>query len=538
MASKFDTEERAVLTHQPCDDCGSTDAKTYYEKHSYCFKCEKHRWLDQEDAVDHIDTSLGLIEVGRFDGIQSRKIPEAICRKYGYSKSRHNGKKVQLAPYRNQANKTVGQKVRTADKDFYTTGKFTDVQLFGQHLWKPGRRLVITEGELDCLSYATAVNGRWPCVSIPNGTASAEKAIKRNIEFVEGFQEVVILFDMDEPGQKAAEEVAEILTPGKACIAQLPLKDASDMLVANRIEELTRAVWEAQPKRPDGIKNGKEIWDEVSSPIRSGKPYTWSGWNTCLFGSRPRELLTVVAGTGVGKSTVVSELAYNAGNIHHQNVGYVALEEGLGRTGLRLMSIEANKPLHIPNTLSDKDRREAFDKTLGTGRYFLYDHFGSIDSENLLRKFQYMVTALGVEVLILDHLSILVSGMDQEALSNYGDERKAIDYTMTQLRSFTERTNVSMILVSHLRRPQGDKGHEGGEKVYLSHLRSSASIAQLSDAVVSISRDMSSGENRLEVNCLKNRYAGITGPMCTLEYNPETGRLAEIADEFGEDFEP
>ena len=81
------------------------------------------------------------------------------------------------------------------------------------------------------------------------GTAAA-KAIKRNIEFVEGFQEVVIPFDMDEPGQKAAEEVAEILTPGKACIAQLPLKDASDMLVANRIEDLTRAVWEAQPKRP------------------------------------------------------------------------------------------------------------------------------------------------------------------------------------------------------------------------------------------------------------------------------------------------
>ena len=256
MESSLVTDEQPVLTHQPCDDCGSSDAKAYYEKHSYCFKCETHRWLDQEDAVDHIDTSLGLIEVGRFDDIQSRKIPEAICRKYAYSKSRHHDKKVQLAPYRNQDGKVVGQKVRTADKDFYTTGKFTDVQLFGQHLWKPGRRLVITEGELDCLSYATAVNGRWPVVSIPNGTASAVKAIKRNIEFVEGFQEGVILFDMDEPGQKAAVEVAEILTPGKACIGQLPLKDASDMLVANRIKELTSAVWEAQPKRPDGIKNG------------------------------------------------------------------------------------------------------------------------------------------------------------------------------------------------------------------------------------------------------------------------------------------
>jgi twinkle protein len=86
--------------------------------------------------------------------------------------------------------------------------------------------------------------------------------------------------------------------------------------------------------------------------------------------------------------------------------------------------------------------------------------------------------------------------------------------------------------VSHLKRPQGDKGHEGGEKVYLSHLRGSAAIAQLSDSVISISRDMSSGEQQIHVACLKNRYAGITGDMGTLEYNPETGRLTEVIDEF------
>ena len=113
---------------------------------------------------------------------------------------------------------------------------------------------------------------------------------------------------------------------------------------------------------------------------------------------------------------------------------------------------------------------------------------------------------------------------------------KLLDYTMTQ--SLVHRADKRLDdIVSHL----GDLkvgGHEGMQAIHSRTSDSSASIAQLSDAVVSISRDMSSGENRLEVNCLKNRYAGITGPMCTLEYNPETGRLAEIADEFGEDFEP
>ena len=213
-------------------------------------------------------------------------------------------------------------------------------------------------------------------------------------------------------------------------------------------------------------------------------------------------------------------------------MGYVALEEGLGRTGQRLMSLAINKPIHLPSDVTDEERKQAFDATLGTGKYLLYDHFGSLDSDNLLRKLTYMVTALDCKYLVLDHLSILVSGMDQEAMSHYGDERKAIDYTMTQLRSFTERTNVSLFVVSHLRRPGGDKGHEGGEKVYLSHLRGSAAIAQLSDSVVSISRDMTNGDNRLDVTCLKNRYAGITGPMGQLEYNTTTGRLTEVVEDF------
>ena len=526
--------EDALLTHQPCDDCGSSDALAIYADHTHCYSCDKHTWTNSDNPIDAApEPSLNLVPVGTFKDLPKRCLSEQVCRKFGYSVSKHNKRTVQLAQYRDQDNKIVAQKVRPANKDFYTTGNFKNVTLFGQHLWTPSKRLVITEGEIDCLSYAEATGGgRWPVVSLPNGCASATKAIKRNLEFVEGFKEVVLLFDMDSQGQEAAKKGAAILTPGKCSIGQMALKDANEMLVAGRVKELTQAVYEAEPHRPDGIIDGRTIWNEVSKPIKLGVAYPWSSWNAMLFGLRNREIVTITAGSGVGKSTIVSEIAYRLGNHEAENVGYVALEEGLGRTGQRLMSLAINKPIHLPSDVTDAERKQAFDATLGTGRYFLYDHFGSLDSDNLLSKLSFMVTAMDCKYLILDHLSILVSGMDQEALAHYGGEREAIDYTMTQLRSFTERTKVSLVVVSHLRRPGGDKGHEGGEKVYLSHLRGSAAIAHLSDGVVAVSRDMTNGDNRLDVTCLKNRYAGLTGPMGQLEYSPTTGRLTEVVEDF------
>ena len=41
MASGYDTDG-VVLTHQPCEDCGSSDALTVYDDHTFCFSCQTH----------------------------------------------------------------------------------------------------------------------------------------------------------------------------------------------------------------------------------------------------------------------------------------------------------------------------------------------------------------------------------------------------------------------------------------------------------------------------------------------------------------
>ena len=230
----------------------------------------------------------------------------------------------------------------------------------------------------------------------------------------------------------------------------------------------------------------------------------------------------------MGKSTILRELEYYFGVRRGELCGIVALEESTRKTGLELMSIHLNKRLILDPEGTDEDERSrAFKATIGNGRFFLYDHFGSLDSNNLLSKLRYMIVSLGCKRIFLDHLSIIVSGMDND---EDGGERKAIDKLMTNLRSLVEETQCTMFVVSHLKRPE-KKGHEEGGQVSLSQLRGSGAIAQLSDMVIGLERNQQGDNpNVLTIRVLKNRHSGDTGVSGHLKYNTETGRLEEYEE--------
>ena len=137
-------------------------------------------------------------------------------------------------------------------------------------------------------------------------------------------------------------------------------------------------------------------------------------------------------------------------------------------------------------------------------------------------------------VIFLDHLSILLSGLD-------GDERRMIDTTMPKLRSLVERTGIALFLVSHLRRSSNDRtSHEEGGRVTLSALRGSHSIAQISDSVCALEVDQHTSADRklTTLRVLKNRYSGEVGEACQLAYDLNTCRFIEHEIETEQQFNP
>jgi twinkle protein len=103
---------------------------------------------------------------------------------------------------------------------------------------------------------------------------------------------------------------------------------------------------------------------------------------------------------------------------------------------------------------------------------------------------------------------------------------------MTKLRTLVQELDISLFLVSHLRRSNDSTPHEEGGVTSLSQLRGSAGIGQLADSVVGLERN-GQADNLVERNIttlriLKNRFTGETGPACYLLWDKHTGRLKEI----------
>lgn len=532
-------ESELIRAHLPCPHCGSHDAMAEYtDGHTYCFSCEHETQPKKRKQTPKGEKTMTLPlikDLTEYPSLLKRKLAEDTLRKFGYKCQTRQNKIWHIAPYYDKEGNLQAQHLRGPDKAFKWTGDTDKLRLFGQQLWggAGAKRVVVTEGEIDCMTVSQIQENKWPVVSIPSGVTSAAQSFRDNLEWLESFETVVICFDNDDPGKKAARECAQILSPGKAAIVHLPLKDPSDMYVAGRGKELTNCLWNAEAYRPEGILSGITLWEELVKEPETGLMTPFDQLNSATRGIRKGELWLFTAGSGIGKSTIVHEIAYKFLMQDNVKLGIMALEESKRRAAERYLSIYLDHPLHLDHDgVTEAKLKEAFDKTIGRTpcAFELYDHFGSTDTESLLSKMRYMFVGLGVDIIILDHITIAVSGRDGDEISE-GD-RKALDVLMTKLRSLVAETGKTVLAVAHLRRPEKGKSWNEGREPRLTDLRGSAALEQLSDVVVALYRDQTDPEraNIGGLLVLKNRPVGITGAAGFARYEQETGRLLPMKE--------
>ncbi|ATS93681.1 DNA primase/helicase [Pectobacterium phage DU_PP_II] len=540
-------DESIFLHHIPCENCGSSDGGSLYsDGHTYCFVCEHSTPANGETLQSKRQTSGGYRAPqssggngkpwafgesnGRYVDLTARGISKATCQKAGYWIAKVNGQNYQVADYRDQNGSIVSQKVRDKDKNFKTTGSHKSDALFGKHLWSGGKKIVVTEGEIDMLTVMELQDCKYPVVSLGHGAKAAKKTMSANYEYLDQFDQIILMFDMDEAGRQATEEAAQVLPAGKVFVAVLPCKDANECLLQGQQRALMEQVWNANPWVPDGVISAKSVKDRVREHLGSqealGLQFSGcEGLNEATLGARGGEVIMVTSGSGMGKSTFVRQQALFWGKTLGKRVGMAMLEEAVEETIEDLMGLNNNVRLRQSEELKSQIIEDGrfdlwYDELFDGDTFHLYDSFAEAETDRLLAKLGYMRAGLGCDVIILDHISIVVSASEES------DERKMIDRLMTKLKGFAKSTGTILVVICHLKNPTQGKAHEEGRAVSITDLRGSGSQRQLSDTIIALERDQQGDvANRVLIRLLKCRFTGDTGVVGYMEYNKETGWL-------------
>lgn len=423
----------------------------------------------------------------------------------------------------------VAQHVRNAKKDFPWLGNKKELQLFGQHLARDGAsKVIVTEGEIDAMSVATAIGpkSRWGAVSIGSGAKSAHKDIATNLNWLEKADEVIIMFDMDDVGQEAAQRVARMFRPGKCKIASLPMKDASDMLMAGRGVEIVDAIFSAKEWRPEGVVQLGDIREDImTDPVR-GYPWFHPGLDAAVLGRRLGELDALGAGTGVGKTDLLTQQIEYDINELHLKVGLFFLEQLPRETARRIAGKAAGRKFHIPpsdeNPWTAEELVKEVDRLEQSECLFMYDHFGSADYDLIEDTIRYLYHAHDVRIFYLDHLTALAAQAD--------DERKALEEIMARLGGLVKELDIWVCIVSHLTTPDQGKSHEEGGRVTIRQFKGSRSIGFWCHHMFGLERDQQAEEQddreTTRFRVLKDRVTGqATGKVFELGYDHAQGRL-------------
>ena len=518
----------------PCSKCSSSDAATQYaDGKTHCFSCGA-TYLTKESTHENPQPKKDEYRMGNITeiytyecrGFEERQITRAVCEEFGVRVEYDEDRNISghYYPY-SKDGQLSGYKYRQLPKSFRTIGNAT-AELFGQARGVNGKKLVITEGELDALavaqSYLSKYNRMYSVVSLPS--ASGITTLVNNLDFINQFKEVVLLFDNDEAGRRATQEAARAIGYGKVYIGTLKEKDASDELLSHGADAVVNAIWNAKLYSPAGIVSGEELWDAYKQrQAITSHPYPecMTGVNDKTKGMRMGEITLFTSGTGSGKSTLIKEIILHLLGTTDEKIGVVSLEESPGDTVEKLIRMNCRKV-----DPSEDEARAAFERLTADDRLLLLDHQGSVSDGSLMDQMKFLA-AVGCKYIILDHLTIAVS---EGAEGKYGNE--AIDKVMSDLLKLVKQFDIWLGVISHLRKAAGGTSFEEGKLASLDDMKGSGSIKQIAFDVIAFARNLvaetEDERNVMQMSVLKSRYSGLTGPAGSARYDKDTTRLTYV----------
>lgn len=417
----------------------------------------------------------------------------------------------------------VNIKFRGPQKSFQLS-KDAELILYNLDAIKDEKECIITEGEIDCLSFHEA--GICNVVSVPNGAAIGVQ----KLEYMDncwGYflnkEKVYLAVDNDTAGNGLRNELARRIGYEKCFQITYPekCKDANDVLLKHGKDAIKDLITKAISWPVDGLVTSEEWETEVDSFYEEGYPE----------GSRSRipgfdELLTfypgqltVITGTpGSGKSEFVDYIMTSLSMLENWKWG--------------ICSFETKPSFHV-SKLAEKITQKAFDfrKNLNyrmNEREFKYAkdkikdsfHFVNISlvditMDGLIAKAEELVKRKGINGFLLDPWNCIEEKYEGEM------ETKYILQCLNKLIHFLEKYNVHGFLVAHPIKLSKDQKTHKYPIPTLYNIAGSAHFFNRTHNGMSIVRDMETNLVDVYVQKVKYSWLGRVG-FCSFHYNTMT----------------
>lgn len=404
--------------------------------------------------------------------------------------------------------------------------------------------LVITEGEFDAMAVWQGTG--LPAVSLPNGARSLPVEL---LPLLEKFKRIYLWLDDDAPGKEGAEKFARKLGVGRCLIVkssleqrrvdgseeyeedlsdsqQPPPKDANDAL--RQGADLRALIRAARPLKHEQILRFSDLRNDVlrefTDPLarRGVQSRYLPGLNRLLKGHRAGELTIITGATGVGKTTVLSQLSldYCSQGVNTLWGSFEIRNTKLARTMISQyanMNFSTEVPNNSPPIDPEGNMAPGADDTnsseplvpqpqtspppdpnmlrqfnVWADRFeqlplYFMKFFGSNSVETVLDAMEYAVYVYDVEHILLDNLQFMLSEQGRGGYDRFETQDRAI----ALFRQFASVKNVHITLVIHPR-----KEHDS-HALGVSSIFGGAKATQEADNILIIQKPVSVDENTL-----------------------------------------
>lgn len=373
-------------------------------------------------------------------------------------------------------------------------------------------------------------------VSPTCGEGSAANQCRRQYDWFDKFDNIIVGMDNDEAGWAATEEIVKVLPKDKVKVATWSLKDPHKMLEERKEKQFISNFWDAKEVTPTGIKSSKDLMEDVAE-VLTATPITLPPYMHKLEKAMKRafsmngRVVNLVGSTSVGKSTHVNAMVYHWAMSEHLKPLVISLEMTGGEYAIDLLSLHLGKNLDwfddgqdALDYLEHPDVKPLYANLMqdeyGVERFRIVDE-GITSLPMIEKQIDRAVKQYGCNIVIIDVLSDILRFLPLEEQERH----------MAWQKNFV-KSGVSILNVLHCRKLEKDK--EGKQRFATEFdALGSSSFVQSAHINIVLNRDKMAecmvDRNTTYVDMPKCRR-GTTGRITEWVYDLETRQVYDKDD--------